>query len=63
MKVLMLLQLLFFSNLMIDVCGHICFLNRRIGLLKFEMSGEVQILQDAPTEPSPHTSLLNIPPL
>ena len=24
MKVLMLLQLLFFSNLMIDVCGHIC---------------------------------------
>ena len=27
------------------------------------MSGEVQILQDAPTEPSPHTSLLYIPPL
>ena len=26
------------------------------------MSGEVQILQDAPTEPSPHTYLLYIPP-
>ena len=24
MKVLMLLQLLFFSKLMIDVCGHMC---------------------------------------
>ena len=56
-------QTLFSQIFMIDVCGHIYFLNRRIGLLKFEMSGEVQILQDAPTEPSPHTSLLNIPPL
>ena len=30
---------------------------------QFEISGEIQILQDAPTEPTPHTSLLYIPPL